>query len=301
MIKRALVIANPGAGAAKPGALEAALDRHAGSIERRVRRLEKGEDAAQVAREELRAGWDIVVAAGGDGTVSCVAQAAGEAGVPVLIAPMGTANMLAVQLGIPGDLDEAIGLLAGEMVVRRIDGMEIGGRLCFVSASVGVSAMTIRDLSGTEKRRFGFLAYLWTGIGSSFTFRPIPCTISIDGRARSLRILDVAVVNAGFKSERLIPGIPDIRPDDGRLDVLIVWAPRPAEYLLYVVRAFRGRRRVHPNIEWLTAEREVEIDCREPLPVQADGDMIGKTPVAVRLVRDAVGIVVPPRSVANTH
>ena len=186
---------------------------------------------------ELRAGWDIVIAAGGDGTVSGVAQAAGEAGVPVLIAPMGTANMLAVQLGIPGDLDEAIGLLAGESVVRRIDGMEIGGRRCFVSASVGVSATTIRDLSGTGKRRFGFLAYLWTGMVSSFTFHPIPCTISIDGRARSLRILDVAVINAGFKSERLIPGVPNIRPDDGRLDVLVVWAPRPMEYLRYLVRA----------------------------------------------------------------
>jgi len=300
MLKRALVIANPGSGTPEPGALEAALDRHAGSIERRVRRLQRGEDTAQVAREELREGWDVVVAAGGDGTVSGVAQAAGEAGVPVLIAPMGTANMLAVQLGIPGDLDEAIGLLAGEMAVRRIDGMEIGGRLCLVSASVGVSATTIRELSGADKRRFGFLAYVGTGIASSFRFHPIPCTISIDGRARSLRILDVAVINAGFKSERLIPGIPDIRPDDGRLDVLIVWAPRPVEYLRYLARALLAARRVRPNIEWLTAEREVQIDCGEPLPVQADGDMSGETPVTIRLVRGAVGIVVPQLPVAST-
>lgn len=293
VVKRALVIVNPGAGAAEPGALEAALARHAGSIERRVRRLEKGEDTAQVAREELRKGWDIVVAAGGDGTVSGVAQAAGEAGVPLLIAPMGTANVLAAQLGIPGDLDGAIGLLAEETVVRRIDGMEIGGRLCLLNASVGVSATTIRDLSGGDKRRFGSFAYVWTGIASSFTFHPILCRVTIDGRERSLRVLELTVINAGFKSERLIPGIPDIRPDDGRLDVLIVWAPSPAEYIRHLVGALFSRRRVQPNIEWLTAEREVEIDCSEPLPVQADGDMIGETPVTIRLVRDVVGIVVP--------
>jgi len=301
MIKRALVIANPGSGTARPGALEAALDRHAGSIERRVRRLEGGEDAAQVAREELRESWDVVIAAGGDGTVAGVAQAAGEAGVPLLIAPMGTANMLAALLGIPGDLDGAIELLAGETVVRRIDGMEIGGRLCFLSASVGVSAMAIRELSASDKRRFGFLAYVGRGIASSFTFHPTLCTISIDGRARSLRIRDISVINAGLKSERPIPGIPDIRPDDGRLDVLIVWAPRLGEYLRHLVRALFCWRRVHPNIEWLTAEREVEIDCSEPLPVQADGDLIGETPVTIRLVRDAVDIVAPARSVANAR
>ncbi len=138
-IRRALVIANLGAGSAGQGVLKAALDRHAGSIECRVRQLGEHEDAVQVAREELGEGWDVVVAAGGDGTVSGVAQAAGEAGIPMLIAPMGTANMLAVQLDLPSDLDGAIGLLARPAEVRHIDGMMIDGRV-HLSAPASASA-----------------------------------------------------------------------------------------------------------------------------------------------------------------
>lgn len=295
--RRALVIINPGSGTARREALEAALDRHAASLERRLRLLDEGEDVAGVTRAEASDGYDVVIAAGGDGTVAGVAQAAGEAGVPVLIAPMGTANMLAVQLGLPTGLEGAIELLSRPTGVRQIDGMEIGGRLHLLSVGVGVSAKTIQDLSESDKRRFGVPAYFWTGIASTFTFRPIPCTVSIDGEPRWLRILDVSVLNAGFKHERPIPGFPDVRPDDGRLDVLVVWAPRPMEYMGHLVRALFRWRRVRPNVEWLTALREVEISAREPLPVQADGDLIGELPITIRLVRNAVGIVVPLDSV----
>ena len=78
-ISRALVIANLGSGAAGLGALKAALDSHAGSIEWRIRRVREDEDVTQVTREEMGEAWDVVVAAGGDGTVSGVAQAAGAA------------------------------------------------------------------------------------------------------------------------------------------------------------------------------------------------------------------------------
>jgi diacylglycerol kinase (ATP) len=299
MFKRALVIANPGSRSAGHEALRAALDRHAGSVERRVRSLGKSDNVVEVAREELRDGWDVVVAAGGDGTVAGVAQAAGEVGVPLLIAPMGTANMLATQLGIPGDLDRAIRLLVEDSVVRRIDGMEIGGRLHFLSAGVGVSAKTIRDLSETGKRLFGLSAYVWTGIASSFTFRPTLCTISIDGRRSRLRVLDISVINAGFRSDPPVPGFPDIRADDGRLDVLVVWAPRATEYLRHLEHALFRWHRVRPNIRWRTAAREVSIVSSEPLLVQADGDLIGETPVTIRLVQKAVGVVVPLSSVPD--
>lgn len=292
-VKRALVISNPGSRTSDHGALEAALIRHAGSIERHVRLIEDNEDAVQVARDELRAGWDVVVAAGGDGTVSAVAQAAGDAGVPMLIAPMGTANMLALQLGLPSHLDGALEILAGPATVKQIDGMEIGGRLYLLTAGVGVSSKTIHDLRDVDKRRFGLPAYVLTGIGSTFTFHPIPCTVSIDGRGRRLRILDASVINAGFRTEHPVPGFPDIRPDDGKLDVLLVWAPSPMEYIRHLRRSLLFWRRVNPNIMWHTAEQEVTIESREPLPVQADGDLIGETPVTIRLVRGAVGIVVP--------
>jgi diacylglycerol kinase (ATP) len=296
MINRALVILNPGSSSASLEMLEHGLEKHGGTIEWRVRLLKEGEDAEQATSEEIGRGWEVVVAAGGDGTVSGVARSAARAGIPMAIAPMGTANMLADQLGIPADIDGAVGLLAGEAAVRRIDGMEIGGRLYFLAAGVGVSASTIRDLSDVDKRRLGFSAYVWTGIASSLSFRPVACTISIDGHRRRLRIRDVSVINAGFRREWPVPGVPDIRPDDGRLDVLIIWAPKPRDYFRHLGRALFKARPLEPGIQWRGVEREVRIECRKGLPVQADGDLVAETPVTIRLVRDAVGVVVPPGS-----
>ena len=297
--QRALVIANPGSGRANREKLEAALDRHAGAIELRIRWLGEGEDAETVAREGLRSsadnrsGFDLVVAAGGDGTVSAVARAAVEVDIPIAIAPMGTANQLAVQLRIPGDLSGALRLLSEGGAIRRIDAMEIVGRLHLLNAGIGLSAQTVHDVPADDKRRFGLFAYLWTGVTRSFSFTPVLCTISVDDDVQQLRALDVSIINAGFREGKQVPGFPSVDPDDGRLNVLTVWAPSASEYLAHLWRAFTLWRRVNPNIKWSVAQREVRIECAEPTPIQADGDLIGETPVTVRIVRSAVGVLVP--------
>ncbi len=296
MFKHALVIANPGSGHADARELDAALDMHAGGLERRVRWLASGEEAENVAREELREDVDVVVAAGGDGTVSAVARVASEVGVPLAIAPMGSANMLAQQLHIPGDVNGALELLKSGATVRRIDALEIDNRLYFLNAGVGVNARAVLDLPATGKRLFGVSAYVWMGIASSFTFTPVACTVSIDGVSRLLRILDVSIINAGFQATGQVPGFPRVQPDDGRLNVLTVWAPSASEYLAHLWRAFFLWRRVNPNVKWSIAEREIRIESAEPTPVQADGDIIGETPVTIRVVRNAVGVLVPAGS-----
>ncbi|MBN2565228.1 MAG: diacylglycerol kinase family lipid kinase [Candidatus Eisenbacteria bacterium] len=291
--KRALVLVNPEAGGANRGRFETAFESEAGGIEHRIRRLEAGEDAEEVTRRELGGKWDVVLAAGGDGTVSGVARAARLTDTPVAIAPLGTGNILADQLGIPSDINQAIRLLKGDWAVRRIDAMEIGGRLYLLNAGVGLSASTVRDVKGDDKRRFGLTAYLWTGLARSFTFRPVRCTVTVDGRSRRLRVLDVSIINAGFRIDRPMPGMPEVKPDDGMLDVLIVWAPRPLEYLRHLERGLFHMRGINANIQWKTAEKEIRIACADRIPVQADGDLIAETPITVRVVPDAVGIVVP--------
>ncbi len=297
MFKRALVIANPGSGRANREKLETAFDREVEAPEHVIHWLDEGEDAEAAVRREAQAGFDLVVAAGGDGTVSAVARAAGDLGVPIAIVPMGTANMLALQLRIPGSVSGALRLLSGDSAVRRIDAMEVDGRLHFLNIGIGLSARTVHDIPAVDKRRFGLSAYVWTGVTSSFSFTPVLCTISVDDDVQQLRALDVTIINAGFREGRHVPGFPSVDPDDGRLNVLTVWAPSASEYLAHIWRAFSLWRRVNPNVKWSCAEREIRIECPEPTPVQADGDIIGETPVTVRVVRDAVGVLVPAKSV----
>lgn len=297
MFRNALVVANPDAGRAGRQSLESMLKRHAMGLHWEVRRLSPGQSAEELALAELPGDWDVVVAAGGDGTVSGVARAAHTTGTAVAIVPLGTGNVLSEQLQIPRDPEQAVGLLSSGAAVRRIDAMEIDGCLYLLNAGTGLTAATVRDVRDEDKRRFGPSAYVWTGLASTFTFRPRPCTVSIDGRSRRLRVLDISVINAGFRFDYPVPGIPDISPDDGRLDVLIVWAPRPLEYLRHLERALFHSRRINANIQWRTAEREVRIECAEGLPVQADGDLVAETPATIRLVRGAVGIVVPAETI----
>ena len=293
MLKKLLIIINPGSGTADAAQLNAAVEEHLGGFDLRVLELSAGESAEQVARGNLDGGWDAVVAAGGDGTVSGVARALAGTRTPLAIAPMGTANMLAEQLGIPGDVSDALALLTGNTRVRMIDGMEIDERLYFLNAGVGVSAKTVRDLNDSSKRIFGIGAYYLIGIAHTFSFRPVKCIVTIDGHSSRLRVLDVTVINAGFNLEHPLPGIPSVLPDDGKLDMLVIWTPSPLEYLRHLRRAFLGWKRVRPNIQWRTAESEIRIDSDVPLLVQADGDLIGETPVTVRVVHEAVGVLVP--------
>ena len=121
-----------------------------------------GESLFEQVRDAVASGCDLVVAAGGDGTVSAVADALAGGQVPLGIVPLGTANVLAGELGIPFDLDLACALLAGDHAFAKIDAMELRGKHYVTQVGVGLDAEMIRDTPDEHKRRFGRVAYLWT-------------------------------------------------------------------------------------------------------------------------------------------
>ncbi len=86
---------------------------------------------------------------------------------------------------------------------------------------------------------------------------------------------------------------PDIRSDDGRLDVCIIRARTLFDYLGLLWHALLGQHKRNPNIRYLIAERRIVISTRHPLPVQADGEIIGETPIKIRVAPHAVRVVVP--------
>src|SRR5512141_539892 len=127
---KALVILNPSAGESERQGLRDAVDRHvaAARFDCEVYETRKGDRLADVVRRRLRDGFDLVVAAGGDGTVSAVSDGLVGSSVPLGIIPTGTGNLIARELGIPGDAEAAIALIAGTPHARRIDAMRMGNR-----------------------------------------------------------------------------------------------------------------------------------------------------------------------------
>jgi diacylglycerol kinase (ATP) len=295
---RVFVIMNPMAGTAAGEAIRAAL---ADSFVERQSQVEihetdEGDDVGAVVRDRLAKGVDLVVAAGGDGTVSAVADALVGTGVALGILPVGTTNVLARELDIPLDLDLASRLLAGDHDLATIDAMKVGGRHYLTQVGVGLDALMIRDTSSQQKRRYGKAAYLWTALTRLAGHQPVRFFLEVDGRAIKTRASEVIVANVGTLGQPPFRWGPDIRLDDGMLDVCVSKAKTLFHYLALFWHVVRHQHKADPNVRYFKAARSVSIATRKPQPVQADGELIGETPVRVEVVAGALKVVVPRRA-----
>jgi len=289
------VVLNPVAGKSDASAIRRALEhrsvRDAWAYE--VYETTGEERIADVVREAVDRGFDMFVAAGGDGTVSGVAGGLVRRGIPIGIIPVGTGNALARELGIPVSIESALALLTERHDTAHIDAIRVGDRFFVLNISVGISALTMRDTERQDKRRFGVVAYIWTGIGKLFGVQPHRFTVEVDGQTVQVHASEIAVANSGAMGDPSFRWGPYVRLDDGRLDVCIVRARTAIDYLRVTRAVLLGQQRRSPNIHCLSAGRNISIGSDQPLPVQADGELIGHTPVQMELVPGAVRVIVP--------
>lgn len=287
---RIYVIVNPSSGSCTPDDVRRAFGDGPG-IE--VHDLAQDEDVKKLAREAAEGGCEVVVAAGGDGTVSMVADGLIGTTARLGIVPLGTTNVLARELGIPIGLEEACRLLEGPNATATIDAMRIGDSYYFTQVGIGVDALMIRDTSTESKKRFGSLAYLWTAAKRLVGFQPRRFSISADGQTLRPRALQVLLANSGALGTSGLRWGPDVRVDDGRIDVCIVRTVTALDHLRVGWSLLRGRQKQDPNLTYLTAERVVAVHADRALPVQADGEVVGETPLEVRVVPRALTVIVP--------
>jgi YegS/Rv2252/BmrU family lipid kinase len=290
------VILNPAAGSYSAEVVEMALSHHldCGSGGCRVHLARDDDDLTSLARSAAEGGCGMVVAAGGDGTVSAVAEGLVGRDVPLAILPLGTANVLARELGIPVGLEAACELLAGPHATTSTDALEVRGRHFYTQIGVGIDALMIRDTKREHKRRFGRLAYIWAALVRLMGFQPRRFTLVIDGWKTRPRASQVVLANCGTLGQPPLRWGLGILPDDGRIDVCILRARNLLDYVGLARDVLLGWHRRNRNVRYYTAERAVSVGADRPLPVQADGEIIGETPIEVRIVPRALRVVVPP-------
>ena len=295
---KAFVILNPAAGKKSHESVREALSRHfaATQIEYEVHETLKAEKPGEIVRARLRDGFDLVVAAGGDGTVSDVIDGLVGSPKPLGIIPTGTGNLIARELGIPDDINDAIEVIASAPRSRRIDAMRIGRRMFVLNASVGISAAVMGGTTRKSKNRFGRIAYIGTTVLKMFTLKPRYLVVAVDGKAHAYRAVEVAIMNCGMLAKMLYPKGPEICIDDGHLDVWILGLKTVRDYPRYI-RGIMAGRPVDLFARFINAEKSVTIRSSVPLPVQADGDIIGTTPVEIELLPGAVTVLVPEEPV----
>lgn len=289
------IVANPVAGNADTEELRRLLDEVLPGWEYEIFETTGEEKISEVVAEALARDFDLIIAAGGDGTVSGVAAGLVNHQVPMAIVPIGTGNALARELGIPLDLEDAVKLLVEGFKTRQIDGMWVKGWLSVLSVGIGITSMTMQETGREQKRRFGLLAYLWTGLLQLSGLSLNRFELEIDGKIKKVRASEVFISNSRVVGVKPFNLGPDVRPDDGVMAVCVVRARTAWDYVRVVAQLATGRRR-RREIDCEGARCSVKVSANRELPVQADGEVVGSTPVEVQVIPAAVQVVVPKDS-----
>jgi diacylglycerol kinase family enzyme len=232
---------------------------------------------ASMARAAVAAGADVVVAAGGDGTVRVVCSEMAGTGIPVGVIPVGTGNLLARNLSIPLSHDAALdAVLRGQdraIDIVRIEGDDMSTTRFVVMAGLGLDAAIMEGAPDALKAKIGWSAYVVAG-ARQLRYPAIRVDISMDGgepmrrRARTVVIGNVGSLQAG------IPLLPDAKIDDGVLDVVVIAPRRLFGWVPLLIRVLTRRKRVDEKLDRYTG-RSVTIETQHATPRQLDGDTVG--------------------------
>jgi YegS/Rv2252/BmrU family lipid kinase len=251
------------------------------------------EDVAAICRAACARGASLVISAGGDGTLVGVGNGLVNSPVPLGILPLGTGNDLARILLIPLKLEEAMDLLVSDHDVIEVDALKVGERHFFSNVSVGISPEVMNDTSSAEKKQLGRLAYIISMIKRSSIFQLQRYTLTLDGRPWSIRAAEVMVSNTTLLVKPPAVFGPPETLDDGQLEVYLVMAQTVGDYMRLVWDLFRRPGQSAAKLSHLAATHTIRIEADHSHLVQADGEVIGHTPVDVRLVPKAIHVIMP--------
>lgn len=301
MKRRAVLVLNPAAGIAtgdeETNAIVAALSEH---FEIEVSKTCRERDADACARDAVASRPDVVIACGGDGTVSMAASALVGTGVPLGIIARGTSNSIGGGLGIPSDPREAVEVIAnGEP--RVVDTARANGRTMLLHASVGFHAATVAGTPRDAKNRWGLLAYLKEGVVQLADLAQFHVEIATEKETIRCRAVNVTVANVAPTKTVLAQGPAAVVPDDGALDVTIVAASTLGEVVLaglhLLTTAALGEAATRDNVGYLTAS-SVRIVADPPQALLVDGETLEATALEIVCVPSSL-VVMTPRLVVE--
>lgn len=236
--------------------------------------------------------YDVYIAMGGDGTVKEVARAAMKNNVPLAIIPRGTANAVAWHFRLPFDVGQGLGvILDGKPVALDIAKAE--GRDFLIAAGLGYDAAVMRDATRVLKRRFGFLAYLYSAL-KNLGRKPNTFVIHLDdGDPIRVRGATAVIANIGTLAGN-IRVVKQVNPHDGLLDLVVLSPQRFSDFARLVYRGLIGRLEDDPRVRYFRAAK-IRVEVRPAAPLEIDGDDIpGRhRSFEAEVVPEAITLLVP--------
>jgi len=312
-MRKAALLYNPHSGRRRKQRVQdvesaAAVLRSAG-IEIDVSPTRAANDAAAQVRMYVRDGFDAIIACGGDGTIHDVLQGLAGKDAVLGIIPLGTANAMAHDLRLPltpaGAAKALLAATPRRIAVGRIDYRDFNNLPAFryftVAAGVGVDAHLFYNLNRLMKDRMGMLAYYSkaTHLWLTHRMRYFEAEFSSNGSAplkaaRLSEMLAVRINYFGGVLRELAPGASLGRND---MRLVLCHTGNRAMYLAYVFRGILGMSNGVPGIELAYADtvtcRSIPGERPEKIYVEADGELLGRLPMTLSMVPDALTVLVP--------
>lgn len=275
-IKKALLIVNPISGTrSKKGLIEtvkARLKPHNIDVEAKITQVSG--DAYRWAREAAVNGFDMVISAGGDGTVNEVANALSFTDCTLGILPFGSGNGLARSLGIPQDLSAAIKLIESGHSLTCDRGV-VNDKPFYCTFGIGFDATVSEKFASMKKR--GRVTYIRSAFREYLNYRSQAYAIVIDGKIITEKALLIAVCNAPQYGNNAYIG-PKAKLTDGLLDITVVHSDNPFHTLLMSMDMFTGILDKNRSIGTFRVPSLTIVRTQEG-PVHLDGEPMhmGKT------------------------
>jgi YegS/Rv2252/BmrU family lipid kinase len=289
---RAEIIFNPTAGRGRAAAIASTVQKSLAKrgLDTQLHVTEKSGDATTLACA-FAGNADIVVAVGGDGTVNEIANGLACSPTSLGIVPAGTVNVLALELGLPFQVERACNVIAEGRTIA-MDLGKANGRRFVLMTGIGVDALTVRNVDPRAKRMFRELAFLSTGLRLGFTTHPTPFLVRANGEEHTA--IFAVIGNSRYYAGRLgMTSSAD--PTDGVLDLIMFTGRSRAALASFWLGVPSGLHMRHPETVYVLTEKAeiTPIEKEDVVWFQTDGELAGRIPVTVDVEPHALNVLVP--------
>ncbi|MBI6545201.1 MAG: diacylglycerol kinase family lipid kinase [Cyanobacteria bacterium NC_groundwater_1444_Ag_S-0.65um_54_12] len=252
--------------------------------------------AGQLARQAIADGCKLIVVAGGDGTINEAIQPMVGSDAVLGLIPVGTANILARELGIPPDPAKAGKALVNGCVSHLDLGLVTApgnvSRYFCEMVGIGFDAAIVAGILPELKVTLGKGAYVLTALQTSFTHRPARVQLIIDGKRLRRLVYMFVISNTRLYGADFLEIIPEANASDGVFHGALFrgqsfWLAWRDFFALTIKRL-----KELTDVEFFTFRR-VEVRSVKPIPYQIDGDLAGTTPITVEIVPHALRVMLP--------
>ena len=252
-------------------------------------------DGGELARQAVQNRAEAVIASGGDGTVSSVAEALIRTNIPLGAIARGTANAFANALNIPDTIEAACQVIV-DGVTRKVDAGVCNGKPMILLAGIGFEAETVDDADRQTKNRLGMLAYVLSGLKQLKEFEKFDTTIETDSKIITVKANAITIANAAPPTSILAQGTAGVIYDDGLLDVTIITPKNRASAIAIsyhlLQTASNDEAAERQDIGYLRTEW-VRVTTDPPQKIVLDGEIIGETPIEAKCIPGGLTVFTP--------